>query len=107
MAGSAGSIRLEDFVIPRTEKVSQFQVRDGKFLEDNATRVAQSAEERTVRCRSSHDHTQLLWLPCILFIANLQPSLAALKSEDIVMLCPAVPLCFPAAFMMKSTRNWC
>lgn len=48
MAGTSGSIRLEDFVIPRTEKVSQFQVRDGKFLEDNATRVAQSAEERTV-----------------------------------------------------------
>ncbi|CAL8470334.1 g9876 [Coccomyxa elongata] len=48
VAGSSGSIRLEDFVIPRTEKVSQFQVRDGKFLEDNATRVAQSAEERTV-----------------------------------------------------------
>lgn len=60
MAGSAGSIRLEDFVIPRTEKVSQFQVRDGKFLEDNATRVAQSAEERTVSSGKLCDHTPLL-----------------------------------------------
>jgi hypothetical protein len=58
-AGSSGSIRLEDFVIPRTEKVSQFQVRDGKFLEDNATRVAQSAEERTV---SSLSHLHAPWM---------------------------------------------
>ncbi len=45
-------MKLEDFVIPRNEKVSQFQVRDGQFLADNATRVSQASEERTVRTSS-------------------------------------------------------
>jgi hypothetical protein len=48
VAGTSGTVRLEDFVIPRNEKIAQFQVRDGQFLADNATRVSQAAEERTV-----------------------------------------------------------
>ena len=36
-------------MIPRSEKTAQFQVRDGQFLADRATRVSQAAEERTVR----------------------------------------------------------
>ena len=50
VAGTSGTVRVEDFVIPRNEKVAQFQVRDGQFLADNATRVSQAAEERTVSC---------------------------------------------------------
>ena len=38
-------------MIPRSEKMAQFQVRDGQFLADRATRVSQAAEERTVRLR--------------------------------------------------------
>ncbi len=52
VAGTSGTVRLEDFVIPRNEKVAQFQVRDGHFLADNATRVSQAAEERTVSLNS-------------------------------------------------------
>ena len=48
VAGTSGTLRVEDFVIPRNEKVAQFQVRDGQFLAENATRVSQAAEERTV-----------------------------------------------------------
>lgn len=40
---------MEDFVIPRNEKVSQFQVRDKQSLADRDTRVSQASEERTVR----------------------------------------------------------
>ncbi len=60
VAGTSGTVRVEDFVIPRNEKVAQFQVRDGQFLADNATRVSQAAEERTVLCRPPVTMPQLL-----------------------------------------------
>ena len=45
-------------MIPRSEKTAQFQVRDGQFLAEHATRVSQAAEERTVRL-----HCRLFGLP--------------------------------------------
>ena len=63
MAGTSGVLRVEDFVIPRSEKTAQFQVRDGAFLADRATRVSQAAEERTVRLRCRLVACQYVSLP--------------------------------------------
>ncbi len=49
MAGTEGAIRLEDFVIPRSERECSFEVRDRKFLNSAATKIIQRTEERTVR----------------------------------------------------------
>lgn len=70
VAGTSGTVRLEDFVIPRNEKVAQFQVRDGQFLADNATRVSQAAEERTV------SHRPPLWLQLLPCAASVSASAA-------------------------------
>ena len=50
-------------MIPRSEKTAQFQVRDGQFLADRATRVSQAAEERTVRLRCRLVACQYVSLP--------------------------------------------
>ena len=62
VAGTSGVLRVEDFVIPRSEKTAQFQVRDGQFLANSATRVSQAAEERTVRPHCRLLTGQCMWI---------------------------------------------
>lgn len=49
VAGTAGAIRLEDFVIPCVEESCSFQQRDANFLNALATTVTTQSIEHTVR----------------------------------------------------------
>lgn len=83
VAGTSGTVRLEDFVIPRNEKIAQFQVRDGQFLADNATRVSQAAEERTVATLPPSRAIASLCCKCQCFCSALpaKPARAACSSR--------------------------